>query len=236
MRPEEVVPEVARRWWIIALAALAAAIAGYGLAAGQPEEYTVSARVAASAEPADYWLDLYAKSRLSAYAPLIDNYAFVQDALQAANLSIDPGLAQSKMRLSHAANTNTVTITVVDSDGQRAADIANAIQAAFIAWNEQQNASLVARVESEEDPFPARVVIVSLGEAGAPATPNGVAVRSTTIAAALLGAVAGCVIIFFLMYRDDTLKTERDVQRYLERPLLAVLPADEPALRGLRGH
>jgi capsular polysaccharide biosynthesis protein len=236
MRPEELVPDVARRWWIIVLATLAAAITGYVLAAGQPDEYSVSVRLAASAEPADYWLDLYAKSRLAAYAPLIDNHAFVQNALDAANLSIDPGEARSKLRLSHAANFNTLTITVNDSDGQRASDIANAVQAAFIAWNEEQNVSLVARVESEEDPFPARVVIVSLGEAGAPATPNGAAVRSTTIAAALLGAVAGCVIIFFLMYRDDTLKTERDVQRYLERPLLAVLPADEPALRGLRGH
>jgi capsular polysaccharide biosynthesis protein len=192
--------------------------------------------VAAVAEPADYWNDLYAKNRLAAYGPLINNQAFMERALTEANVAVAPGEARGKLSISHASNTNTLTITVTDSDAERAAAIANAVQAGFISWNDEQNASLVARAESEEDPFPARVVIVPLDGAGVPAAPNASATRSTVLAAGLLGAIAGCVIIFLLMYRDDTLKSERDVERYLARPLLAVIPAGVPRMRGQRGH
>ncbi|HYI13780.1 MAG TPA: Wzz/FepE/Etk N-terminal domain-containing protein, partial [Thermomicrobiales bacterium] len=63
MRPEEIALALLRRWWIVALAALAAALVAYVATSSQPKTYTVSTRVMAVAEPPDYWMDLYAKNR-----------------------------------------------------------------------------------------------------------------------------------------------------------------------------
>ena len=129
MRLEELLPDIIRRWWIFLLAAIVAGGRSDTLVANaETEEYSVSVRLVAVAEPADYWLDLYAKNRLATYEPLINNYVFVQEALAEAGLQVDPGHAQRAMEVTHTTNRNTLSITVVDSDPQRAADIANAIQ------------------------------------------------------------------------------------------------------------
>ncbi|MEZ4520152.1 MAG: Wzz/FepE/Etk N-terminal domain-containing protein [Thermomicrobiales bacterium] len=228
MRLEELLPEILRRWWIVVLAALVAGSVGYILTSDETEQYTASSRIAANAEPADYWLDLYAKNRLAAYEPLINNYTFVQESLVEAGLTYDPSHAQQVLQVAHDAGRNTLTITVIDTNPVRAAEIANAVQAAFLRLNEDQNASLIARVERDPDVFASRIVLTALETANPPTEPNGSGNRTTTVAAALLGAIAGGVVIFLLLYRDDTLRSIRDLDRYVERPVLAIVPSAGP--------
>lgn len=224
MRLEELLPDLLRRWWIILIAATVAGVVGYMIVSDEPDEYSVSVRMFAEAEPVDYWLDLHAKNRLATYEPLINNYAFVQDALAQADLSIDPFHAQQSLSVSHDPTRNTLTITVVNSEPTRAADIANAVQSAFIRLNEEQNEALAARVEQETDSFASRVVLTAIETAAPPSDPVAAGTRSTVVAAAMLGAIAGGLIVVFMVYRDDALRSSGDVERYLARPLLAVVP------------
>lgn len=225
MRPEEILGEVLRRWWVIVIAAVVAAGIAYVGTASQPKEYTVSVRIMAIAEPPDYWMDLYAKNRLASYKDLINNWNFVHEALVAAGQEdIDPSLAQSKLQMAHNPDANTIRIIVNDTDPERAAEIVNALSAAFIQRNEEQNEALVARVTEVEDMIPGRVNMLALEQANPPTVPSGPRVKVNTVAAGLLGAAAGIVVAFALVYRDDTLKSQRDVERYLERPILATLP------------
>ncbi|CAN5485938.1 Wzz/FepE/Etk N-terminal domain-containing protein [soil metagenome] len=230
MRLEELLPDLLRRWWIILIAATVAGVVGYVLVSDEPDQYSVSARMYAEAEPVDYWLDLHAKNRLATYEPLINNYAFVQEALAQARLSIDPSHAQQSLSVSHDPTRNTLTITVVNSDPARAADIANAVQSAFIRLNEEQNEALVARVEQDTNTFASRVVLTAIETAGPPAAPVASGVRSTVVAAAMLGAIAGGLVVVFLVYRDDALRSTEDVERHLARPLLAVVPKSHTSL------
>ena len=69
--------------------------------------------------------------------------------------------------------------------------------------------------------------MVKLESPGAPSEPSGPRVRVNTLAGGILGAVAGVVVAFGLIYFDDTLKNRRDLERYLEWPVIGTIPPDE---------
>jgi capsular polysaccharide biosynthesis protein len=228
MRPEEIALAILRRWWVIALAAVVAAGVAWTGTASQEKTYVVSTRVMAIAEPPDYWMDLYAKNRLASYRDLINNWEFVNRALQEAGVDdIDPGEAQSKLGMGHNPDSNIIQIVVTDTDGERAAVIANALADGFVSWNEEENERILARQTSVQNQYPGRVNMVKLESPGAPSEPSGPRVRVNTVAGGILGAVAGVVIAFGLVYFDDTLKNRRDLERYLEWPVIGTIPPDE---------
>ena len=224
MRPEEIALALMRRWWLITLAAVAAALVAYIGTSSQAKTYTVSTRIMAVAEPPDYWLDLYAKNRLASYKDLISNWEFISESLREAGSDIDPGLASSTLALAHNPDANIVQLVVTDTDPARAAEIANALADGFILQNQEQNDELLARDRAEDEGVPGRVEMLKLDAPSAPSTPSGPRVRVNTLAGGVLGVVAGLMVAFLLLYLDDTLKGTRDLDRYLALPLLARIP------------
>jgi capsular polysaccharide biosynthesis protein len=228
MRPEEIALALLRRWWIVVLAALAAALVAYAGTSQQEKTYTASARVMAVARPPDYWLDLYAKNRLASYKDLIGNWQFVSDALQAAGSDVDPGVASSRLSLGHNPDTNTVQIVVTDNNPARAAEIVNALADGFVRRNAEENERLLTEPRAADVTPPGRVEMLKLDTPGPPTTASGPRVRVNTLAGAVLGAVAGVMIAFALLYLDDTLARQIDLERYLRLPLLARVPELAP--------
>lgn len=224
MRPEEIALALLRRWWIVALAALAAALVAFVATSSQPKTYSVSTRVMAIAEPPDYWMDLYAKNRLASYKDLINNWEFVRWSLEQAGSDIDPSLAQSKLSLGHNPDSNIVQIIANDTDPERAATIVNVLADGFVLRNAEENEQLRQRPRPEDAGLPLTVTMVKLETPGAPTTASGPRVKVNTLAAGVLGAVAGLMIAFGLLYLDDTLKQTADLERYLELPVLARVP------------
>ena len=230
MRPEEYVLIVLRRWWLVVLAGVAAAAVGYGVTAAQPHTYQVTANLMAIAQPPDYWLDLYAKNRLASYTDLINNWDFVNTALQQAHLNVSPGQAMSGLTVGHNPDSNTVQIVVTDTDPQRGAAVVNALADAFVARAAKDNQQIVQNYPGgSSGQKQGTVEIVNLGTPGAPTTPVGPRVKLNTIAAALLGCVFGVLLTFAAEYLDDTLRTEQDVDRYLELPTVAAIPQRAPS-------
>jgi len=227
MRPEEIALALLRRWWIVALAALAAALVAYVATSSQPKTYTVSTRVMAVAEPPDYWMDLYAKNRLASYKDLINNWEFVRWSLEQAGSDIDPGLAQSKLELGHNPDSNIVQIVANDTDPERAATIVNALADGFVLANAAENEELLQRPRPEDAGLPLMVTMLKLETPSAPTMASGPRVKVNTLAAGVLGAVAGLMLTFGLLYLDDTLKKTVDLERYLELPVLARIPDGE---------
>ncbi len=226
MRPEEIVAVALRRWWLVALGALVAATIGYVVTNDEAKTYTVSARIMAIADPPDYWLDLYAKNRLASYKDLISNYQFVSDAMADAGLDIDPGEAQSKVTLGHSPDANLVQIVATDTDPQRAADIVNALAKEFVARNDADNERIRAEPRPDTSPPPGVVTMLQLDEPTAPSVASGPRVKVNTVAAVILGAIVGLLVVFGTIYYDDTLKRPVDLERYLGLPTLAQISAD----------
>ncbi len=224
MRPEEIALSLLRWWWIVALAAIAASLVAFVATSSQPMTYTVSTRVMAIAEPPDYWMDLYAKNRLASYKDLINNWEFVRWSLENVGSDIDPGLAQSKLALGHNPDSNIVQIVANDTDPVRAATIVNALADGFVVRNAEENVELLNRPRPEDASLPLTVTMLKLESPGPPQTASGPRVRVNTLAAGVLGAVAGLMLAFALLYLDDTLKQSEDLDRYLELPVLAIVP------------
>lgn len=236
MRPEEIALALLRRWWIVALAALAAASVAYVTTSSQPKTYTVSTRVMAVAEPPDYWMDLYAKNRLASYKDLIDNWEFVRWSLEQAGSDLDPSLAQSKIALGHNPDSNIVQIVANDTEPERAATIVNALADGFVLRNAEENEQLLQRPRPEDAGLPLMVTMLKLETPGAPTTASGPRVKVNTLAAGVLGAVAGLMLAFGLLYLDDTLKKAAELERYLELPVLAHVPEGDAVTSVRKGQ
>lgn len=223
MRPEEIALAIARRSWIIAIAVLAGALVAYIGTASQPKTYTVSAQLMAVSEPPDYWIDLYAKNRLASYRDLITNWTFIAEALANSGSGIPVEDAAPRVAASHNPDANTVQIIVNDTDPQRAATIANALADEFVRRSEAENQEVLERERPSFQQPPPVVTVRKLDTPSPPTTPSGPRVRVNTLAGGIAGALAGACIVFLLIYRDDTLKTRTDLERYLELPVLAAV-------------
>ena len=225
MRPEEYVLIVLRRWWLVVLAAIVAAVIAFVYTNAQPKTYQTSTQMMAIAQPPDYWLDLYAKNRLASYTSLINNWDFVAKALQQANLNIDPNQVMGKLAVGHNPDSNTIQIVMTDTDPQRAAKVVNALADAFVSKSATDDQQIIKNYSSPETKAPVGTVqILKLETPSAPTTPSGPRVKLNTVAAALLGIVFGIILTFVVEYFDDTLRSEDDVDRYLDLPTLIGIP------------
>ncbi len=221
MRPEEIALEIARRAWIIIIAAAVAALVAYAGTSREPKTYTVSSRLMAVAQPPDYWIDLYAKNRLASYRDLISTWTFIDQSLSDAGTDIPVEVAAPKVAVSHNPDANTVQIIVTDTDPQRAATIVNALADHFVKQNDAQNQEILSRPRPADQAPPAVVTVMKLDTPSAPTTPSGPRVKVNTLAGAVAGTLAGACIVFILIYRDDTLKSRADLERHLGLPVLA---------------
>jgi capsular polysaccharide biosynthesis protein len=225
VRPEEYLLIIARRWWLVLIALVVEAGAGYIYSSTQDETYQTSARLMAIAEPPDYWMDLYAKNRLASYRDLIDNYDFVAGALQQADHDIDPGHATSALSMGHNPDSNVVHIIVNDTDPDRAATIVNAVADAFVQQSEQDNEAMrETYAEDENAPLTGTVRIAKLDNPSAPETPTGPRTRLNTAAAAFLGLAFGVLLTFGVAYFEDAIRRPEDIERYLDLPTIGSIP------------
>ncbi|MCM8749629.1 capsular exopolysaccharide family protein [Thermomicrobiaceae bacterium CFH 74404] len=236
MRPEEYLAILARRWWILVVAALVAGLAAFLYTSAQPRTYQVSVRLMAVAQPPDYWLDLYAKNRLASYQDLIRSWDFVSQALRQAGLDIDPGHAMGTLTLGRNQDSNLVQIVVTDTDPQRAAAIANAVADAFVARSAAENQQILERfTDPRGERIQGTVEVVKLESPGPPSIPIGPRVKLNSAAGLLLGLAFGVVLAFGVEYFDDRLRNERDVQRYLALATIGQMKHNAPSGRGRRG-
>lgn len=126
-------------------------------------------------------------------------------------LGLDLTTTQLKnmISVSTVGNTRVLQIEVVDTDPQRAADIANCVQQ-------------VARDQLKEILNVEAVNLVY--EAQVPHQKSGPSMLSNIALAAMLGLIL-CVGVQVVLYTlDDTVRTEADVERYLGLSVLGVIP------------
>jgi capsular polysaccharide biosynthesis protein len=226
VRPEEYLLIIARRWWLVLLTVVVAAAVAFVYSSMQDETYETSARLMAIAEPPDYYTDLYAKNRLASYRDLIDNYDFVAQALQNADLDVDPGHAVGSLSLGHNPDSNLVQVIATDTDPERAAMVVNAVASEFVAQTEAENQLIQATyADDDESVYRGGIVrIVQLDSPSAPETPTGPRVRLNTAAAAVLGLAFGVLLTFGVAYFEDALRKPEDIERYLDLPTIGTIP------------
>ncbi len=239
MRPEEYLRIILRRWWLVPLIAIVAALVAYVYTSGQPSVYSSSTVLSVTAEPLDQQNDIAAKNRLAPLKPIIASGEVASRAAGRPEMQpygLDAGTILSKLAVAHTPDTNTIQIAASDSDPRRAAAIVNAVAAAFIGYVNEDNArlqQLFPRFTQNGTPIVLpdgslapiiRLNIAQLGIAGPAGQQSAPRPKLNAAAGAILGVALALVIAFALEYLDDTLRTPEEVRRHLGLTVLGGVP------------
>lgn len=124
---------------------------------------------------------------------------------------------EKKLSVSPVTDTQILEVSIQDHNPKRAADIANAIPKAFT--KEVKRITKANNVEVIDKAIVPKI----------PVKPN----KIMNIAiAGVLGVMISLFVIFLLEYMDNKIKSPQDIQKYLELPLLGVVPDEYKGKRG----
>jgi capsular polysaccharide biosynthesis protein len=143
------------------------------------------------------------------YCEIATSRAVLKETIDKLNLHETAEQLKSKVNVSAEGDTEVININVKDTDPQRAALIANTIASSFI-----DNIVKIMKVDN-----------VHIIDDAVPPT-NKVSPKPlfNIVIAAILGIMISIFIIFLMNYFDRTVKNVEDVKKYLDLPVLGVIP------------
>lgn len=178
------------------------------------EEYTATTRIYVlsrssdtSISSSDYSVSNY---MVSDYEVLITGKNVTGKVVEQLNLDMSVSELTSKISVEAIQSTRVLQIKVVDTDPQRAADIANCVRE-------------IATVQMKE--IMSVDVVNLVYEAEVPEAKSGPSLTKNTVLAAALGFIASVAVLIVCYLMDDTIRTEEDVEHYLGLSVLGVIPA-----------
>ncbi|MCJ8009113.1 YveK family protein [Lederbergia wuyishanensis] len=190
---KEVYKVILKRWWVVLLLAVITTIAGwiYSQQNKTIPLYETSANIIINAN-AEYRKTLQV---------IIKDTIVLEKVIKELGLERSPSSLASQITVSSIDSSQVVSISVVDSNPQRAVNIANTTATVFID-------TVPKIIDLEEVKF--------LSEAKLNETPitvdNG---NKIIIAAFILGILVGLGLIFLIDSLDDSIKSEREIETIL---------------------
>lgn len=146
------------------------------------------------------------------YKVLITGQNVTREVIRDLELNMTDAQLANCIEVSAETNTRILQIDVTYRDPQLAADIANRVR---------ETAAEQIQEVMEVD------AVKTVYEAEAPKAPVGQNVRGCVLLGAILGMLA-CGILYTVRFiLDDTIRTEQDVERYLNLSVLAMIPESE---------
>ncbi|ALC89187.1 hypothetical protein AM500_04825 [Bacillus sp. FJAT-18017] len=159
---------------------------------------------------------------INTYKGIIVGHAILDLVIDEMNLDMSYETLKSKISVSTEQDSQLMNIVVQDEDPKRAADIANKTAVVFQkeipGIMSVDNVSILAKATVQDGQAPVK-----------PQPLLNIAI------ALVVGLMAGVGIAFLLEYFDNTIKTEQDVEKLLELPVLGSIPVfDEPTSKQQR--
>ncbi|MED3793811.1 Wzz/FepE/Etk N-terminal domain-containing protein [Niallia alba] len=160
---------------------------------------------------------------ISTYSVILKSAAILNIVKEELNLDMSVSTLNSKITVENAQNSQVMTVSVTDSDPTVALQIAN--KTAEVFEKEIKNIMTIDNVKV--------LPLAEDQENQAPISPN----PPLNIAiAAVVGLMIGVGLAFLLEYLDNTVKTEQDIEKLLELPVLgAITTIDENVEAKIRG-
>lgn len=164
--------------------------------------------------------DLQASSLLTKdYAELIQSRTVLESVIAQMGLDESYESMQGKVAVSMLSDTRMLAISVTDEDPFEAAKIADTVrEEASVHIQEVMDTEAVNVVDAANIPT-------------VPSSPN---TRKTMLLAGLAGMFVAILGVSIRVLGDDTIKTEADVEKYLELSVLESIPLEEKKERGVK--
>ncbi|WP_341357148.1 YveK family protein [Rossellomorea sp. y25] len=148
---------------------------------------------------------------INTYNVIMKSPAILDIVIDDLELDMTTGALNEKVTVQSEKDSQVVNISVQDEDPKQAAAIANKIAEVFqteiVKIMNVDNVSILAKAELGENPSPIK-----------PQPLLNIAI------ALVVGLMAGVGLAFLLEFLDNTVKTEQDIEKGLELPILGVIP------------
>ncbi|GGA65051.1 YveK family protein [Ornithinibacillus halotolerans] len=147
---------------------------------------------------------------INTYSEIIRSPRILDAVIKELNLDLTVGALKEKINVASPDSSQVVNVTVTDPDPELATKIANTTVAVF-----QKEVPVLMNVDN----------VQVLSPAVTPANPSPVSPnKQLNIAIAIvLGAMVGVGLAFLLEYLDNTLKSEEDILKRLNVPVLGTI-------------
>ncbi|EFO80520.1 lipopolysaccharide biosynthesis protein [Oscillochloris trichoides DG-6] len=202
-----------KRWWVIALTALVAAVTAYGVSKLLPHTFRSQAVYLALANQADNGLNIVLRNSMNSYREMVMQPSVLDQISQGLGLDISGETWMRDVNIQPRPDEQKIVIEVDATRLDQSQAMANAVGARMVAEVNRINATLEGT---------ARINVTRIQEARLLSmSPN---TKINVLAGAILGLVLGLLLAFILEYIDDTLKSSSDVERFVGLTTLGAIP------------
>ena len=210
-----------KRWWMIAAALVAGALAA-GLFSrvilSPVYESTTMMYVLSKETTLSSLADLQMGTQLTQdYKVLVTSRPVLEEVISELGLDMDYEDLQAAVSINNPSDTRILTITVSNSDPVMAKTIVDEIA---------QTAS--GYIGSIMEMVPPKIV----EEGQVPEYQSSPSVKRNAALGGIVGAVLVCGVLTLLVILNDTIRTEEDVERYLGLTTLALVPERGKSRKG----
>ncbi|MBM6601046.1 capsular biosynthesis protein [Priestia megaterium] len=147
---------------------------------------------------------------ISTYNDIIKSPAILDKVVEQLKLDSSAKSLSGQIQVTSAENSQVALITVQDTNAKRATDIANKTASVF-----QQKVPKIMNIDN--------VSILSKADLGASTSPVKPQPVFNIAIALVVGLMVGIGLSFLLDYLDNTIKTEQDIENFLELPVMGVI-------------
>lgn len=207
-----------RSWRLIAVLAMLGTIFAGTASLLTPTSYTASTSLFVSTQNSQTSAELqqgsvFALARVQSYVDVTSKPTVLQPVIDKLNLGMTSEALASKIKVSTTRNTVIIDIEARDRSAQRSADIANAVAASLI--------TTVADLERPTNGTPTPVRLSPVDHASTPTEPSSPNVKLDLALGLLYGLAAGIAAAVLRHVLDRNIRTESDLRRITNLPLLA---------------
>lgn len=213
MQLTDYISVLVKRWWVVALTLLAAAVAAYGVSKLLPQTFRAQAVYLAFANQADNGLNIVLRTSMNSYRELVLQPDVLDQISQSIGLDVSGERWMEDVNIQPRPDEQKIVIEVDAPSLDQAMAMADAVGARIVAEVNRINATLegTARINVQQIQR-ARLVAIS---------PN---TRVNVLAGAFLGLLIGVLLAYVLEYLDDTLKSSSDVERFVGLTTIGAIP------------
>ena len=202
-----------KKFFIVFVGLLVGTIALLGSVFFIKPKYTSTTRIYVVSRSSDTSLtnqDLQAGSYLvNDYKEVITSSEVLSSVIDQEKLSMSTGELSKEIAVTIPTDTRVISISVTDTDGQRACDIANTVR--------QVAAEKIKAVTKVDD-------VTTLESATKPSHPSSPNVKKNAVIGALAGVFLAIVGILVAEVLDDRVRRPEDIEETLGMTLLGVVP------------
>ena len=162
--------------------------------------------------------DVTLNSKLvSTYSEIIKSKSIAKEVINSLGLDMSVEEFTSNVSVTSKDDTELIEITVSNSDAKLSADIANSLAEVF-----RERVNEIYKIDN--------LSVIDIAEPSD--TPYNIGTVKNILLFALVGLILSCGVIFVIVYFDDTVKDEKDIEALLEIPVIASIPKLEDDSEG----